>query len=328
MKSSNRQMLSQNADNLIDLFLCGILNYEIMETHLGGIMMDAIFSNYSPVFLYVNRYSFSDNWVYHESRVPYSLVRYICSGSARFEVDGDGYDVKEGSVFYIPQGCTLNCAAYERIVFISVRFIGSVQLPAEDMLKCLWNIGILHDFSDHPEMKGWFERIYACAVSRNTYKRLETRGYLNLILAALAQRSAPFRQTDDVVRLDEPFTMDSMRHRAEASHINTDPRIRVLVDYLTLNPQKNMSREEMCGLCGVSESSLRRLFREHTGKTIHEFVKELRMTYAAHRLVTTNDPVSTIGYELGYESSSYFTKTFRETFGVSPQFYRKHSPGN
>lgn len=99
MKSSNRQMLSQNADNLIDLFLCGILNYEIMETHLGGIMMDAIFSNYSPVFLYVNRYSFSDNWVYHESRVPYSLVRYICSGSARFEVDGDGYDLRRGASF-------------------------------------------------------------------------------------------------------------------------------------------------------------------------------------------------------------------------------------
>lgn len=198
------------------------------------------------------------------------------------------------------------------------------------MLKQLWNIGQLYDFSQHAQMKGWFQKIHVCAIKRNTYKRLETRAYLNLILAAMAERSVSEIYEEDIGYLEPPSfeTMDSMRHRAKASHIHNDPRIRALVDYLTLNPQKNMSREEMCKLCGVSASSLRRLFREQTGKTIHDFVKEMRMIYAAHRLVTTNDPISTIGYELGYESSSYFTKIFRETFGVSPQFYRKHSPDN
>ena len=290
--------------------------------------MDAIYSNYSPIFLYVNQYSFSEKWVYQENRVPYSLVRYICSGSGAFDVDGVSYEVKKDSVFYFPQGCTLNCVAHEPIVFVSVRFIGSVQLPETDMLKQLWNIGQLYDFSDCAEMRTWFEKMHACAISRNTFKRLETRAYLNLILAALAQRSALPYHASEAEPLEIPSfeTMDSLRYRAKASHINNDPRIRILVDYLTLNPHKNLSREEMCELCGVSESSLRRLFREQTGKTIHDFVKDLRMTYAAHRLVTTNDPISTIGYELGYESSSYFTKTFRETFGVSPQSYRRHSP--
>lgn len=292
--------------------------------------MDPIYSNYSPIFLYVNQYSFSEKWVYQESHVPYSLVRYICSGSATFEVNGIAHEVHKDSVFYIPQGCTLNCVAHEPLVFISVRFIGSIQLPETDMLKQLWNIGQLYDFSQHAQMKGWFQKIHVCAIKRNTYKRLETRAYLNLILAAMAERSVSEIYEEDIGYLEPPSfeTMDSMRHRAKASHIHNDPRIRALVDYLTLNPQKNMSREEMCKLCGVSASSLRRLFREQTGKTIHDFVKEMRMIYAAHRLVTTNDPISTIGYELGYESSSYFTKIFRETFGVSPQFYRKHSPDN
>lgn len=292
--------------------------------------MDAIYTNYSPLFLYVNRYSFSEKWFYQESLVPYSLVRYICSGSAMFEVNGVSHEVGKDSVFYIPQGCTFSCAAHEQIDFISVRFIGSTQLPEEDMLNRLWNITQHYYFGAHPEMKRWFENLYACAISKNTYKRLETRAYLNLILAAMAQRSATDAPDDGDAQNLPPSVLDleSLRHRATASHIRTDPRVRVLLDYLTLNPQKNMSREEMCELCGVSESTLRRLFHEYTGKTIHDFIKETRMTYAAHRLVTTNDPISSIGYELGYESSSYFTKTFRETFGVSPQVYRKRSSEN
>lgn len=290
--------------------------------------MDPIYSNYSPIFLYVNQYSFSDQWVYQESHVPYSLVRYICAGSGTFEVDGVAHEVRKDHVFYIPQGCALNCVAHEQLVFISVRFIGSVQLPKTDMLKQLWNIGQLYDFSGHPQMKEWFQKMHNCAITRSTYKRLKTRAYLNLILAALAQRTVPDDSVEDVGFLEPPSfeTMDSMRHRAKASHVNNDPRIRVLVDYLTMHPNQNLSREEMCQLCGISESSLRRLFREQTGKNIHDFVKDLRMLAAAHRLVTTNDPISNIGYDLGYESPSYFSKTFRETFGTSPQLYRKYSP--
>ena len=81
----------------------------------------------------------------------------------------------------------------------------------------------------------------------------------------------------------------------------------------------------MCEICDVSESTLRRLFKTYMGKSIYEFTKETKVLYAAHLLMTTTVPISEIGYQLGYESPSYFTKTFREVFGVSPQGYRKSS---
>ena len=78
-------------------------------------------------------------------------------------------------------------------------------------------------------------------------------------------------------------------------------------------------------MCDVSESTLRRLFKSHMGKSIYEFIKDTKVLYAAHLLTTTNIPISEVGYRLGYESPSYFTKTFRDVFGVSPQEYRKCS---
>lgn len=292
--------------------------------------MDAIYSNYAPTFLYVDKYHFSSRWVYQEARIPYSMFRYIYSGSARFEVDGIAYDVKADDLFYIPQGSVLYCAAHENIIFVSVRFIGSIQLPEVDMLRQLWNITQLYNFRDQPQVKDWFEQMYCSAVSRATYKKLETRGYLNLICAAVARLAAHNEEEAEEVQHDRQlmeamFDMKSIRRRAISSHVKSDPRIQILVDYLTVNPQKNLNRDEMCEMCGLSLCTLRRLFKQQTGKTIYEFVKENKMMYAAHLLVTTQEPISEIGYQLGYESPSYFGKTFHNIFGVSPQAYRKQS---
>lgn len=290
--------------------------------------MEPIYSNYSPTFLYVDKYRFSSKWVNQADQIPYCMISYICSGSAQFAVDGQQYLVRAGDVFYIPQGCQLYCAALEEIVFISIRFIGSIQLQNDDMLKRLWNVDRQYSFGDQPEMGNLFEKIYQSAISRATYKRLETRGYLNLICAALAKRSAKEEEKEEAVPADREM-MESMhdmkyiRKRALASQNKGDPRIQALVDYITLHPESNLTREQMCEMCDVSESTLRRLFKTYMGKSIYAFTKETKILYAAHLLMTTTVSISEIGYQLGYESPSYFTKTFREVFGVSPQEYRK-----
>jgi len=291
--------------------------------------MDTIYSNYAPTFLYVDKYQFSDKWAYKESRVPYSMFRYICSGSAEFTVNSVSYNVSQDDVFYIPQGSMLQCTAHENIVFISVRFVGSMQLSDEDMLEQLWNITQHYNFKDFPEMKNWFEKMYRSAVSKATYKRLETRGYLNLICAELARRSGKNEENGETLAKDRTtesmFDLKYLRNRAKASHQNIDPRVQILVDYITVHPEENLTREKMCAMTGVSESTLRRLFKTLMGKSIYEFVNDTKMVYAAHLLATTLEPISEIGYQLGYESPSYFTKKFRENYGISPQAYRKLS---
>lgn len=292
--------------------------------------MNAVYSNYSPTVLYVEKYRFSQMWVYDDAYIPYCIVRYIHSGSAVFSVNEKSYKVEAGDVFYIPQGCHLYCEALEEIVFTSVRFMGNIQVSEMDTLNRLWGIGQLYHFQDHPEMESWFEKMYASAISRSTYKKLVTRGYLNLICAELAKLSAENMEDMDTLEKEREL-MESMsdmkyiRHRATASQKKVDPRIQSLVDYITLHPEENLTREQMCDMCAVSESTLRRLFKAYIGKSITDFIKDTKMIYAAHLLVTTNEPISEIGYKVGYETPSYFTKTFRENYGVSPHEYRKNS---
>lgn len=291
--------------------------------------MDTIKSNYAPTFLYVDRYHFPNTWVYQENRVPYSLIRYIVRGSAIFCLGEETFRVSADDVFYIPQDSLLSCQALEEIVFISVRFIGSIQLPGIDMLDYLWEVPKCTSFADKQDMKNWFELMYQSAISRQPFKMLEIRGYLNLICAALA-RSAAARSgipmpEERKEQTEADFFLESLRRRAEKSTVNVDARIRLVVDYIVSHPEVNLSRAELCAMADVSESTLRRLFKSYTKKTIYEFTKDTKMLYAARHLATSNEPVSAIAYALGFESPSYFGKAFREVFGVSPKKYRKMS---
>lgn len=292
--------------------------------------MQAIYSNYYPNFLYVDKYRFSRNWVYMPSEVPYALLRYIISGEAVFTINGETCEVRKGDVVYIPQGSILSGAAKSEIVFISVRFVGSIQYhESQDLLQSLWHFPRKHNFSDTPEMEKCFEALYTSALTRNTFKMLEIRGYLNLIWAYIAKLSPENYDQDDSLEEDRKnmeatFDMTSIKLRAEKSLKHKhDPRITMIVDYITTHPEENLSRQELCDMAGISVSTLRRLFKDQTGKTLFQFIKENKMTNAARRLLVTDDPISAIAYDLGYEIPSYFSECFKQIFGVSPQEYRR-----
>lgn len=293
--------------------------------------MEAIYSDFYPRFIYVDKYRFSGNWVFPTSIAPYGLIRYIISGSAIFTLNGVNYEVKSDDVFYIPQESIFSCMAKEEIVFISIRFVGSIQSKGTDLFRELWEIPIIYSFSESMEMKLCFESIYESAISRKNFKMLEIRGRLNLIFSLLARCNNRNLYNDcsleeDRKRMEALFDVESIQHRAfKSAKQNNDPRVTALEDYIITHPTEKLSRAKMCEIADVSESTLRRLFKAKTGKTIYEYVREVKMTNVARRLLITNEPIAVIAYALGYETLSYFSKSFREIFGVTPQEYRRTS---
>ena len=101
----------------------------------------SLYSSMRLIFLYVDRYVFRRGWAYPESYVPYCMLRYILKGSAVFRVNGEEYLVGENEIFYIPEGCQLECHALgEEFEFISIRFTVTVQLDGSDFLAEYFHI--------------------------------------------------------------------------------------------------------------------------------------------------------------------------------------------
>ncbi|MBN1675356.1 MAG: helix-turn-helix transcriptional regulator [Kiritimatiellae bacterium] len=79
--------------------------------------------------------------------------------------------------------------------------------------------------------------------------------------------------------------------------------------------------------CGVSEVTLRRLFRAGVGKSPREYVTAVRLQMAASLLAATEQPVLDISLAVGYSSLSSFNRHFRRMMGMPPRAWRQRTVG-
>jgi AraC-like DNA-binding protein len=78
---------------------------------------------------------------------------------------------------------------------------------------------------------------------------------------------------------------------------------------------------------GVSASSFIRAFKSLTGISPQRFHSALRIALAKTLLVETNQSVTNISLEVGYNSLGTFTRTFTVLVGVSPRHFRRLARG-
>lgn len=74
---------------------------------------------------------------------------------------------------------------------------------------------------------------------------------------------------------------------------------------------------------GLSRSQLYRKIDAVSGQSVHEFIRIVRLKKAAELLINTNFPISEIVEKVGFNSFAYFTKSFKEYFGVTPSQYKQ-----
>jgi AraC-like DNA-binding protein len=86
------------------------------------------------------------------------------------------------------------------------------------------------------------------------------------------------------------------------------------------------SLEELGRKIGCSHFYLSRIFSNHTGKTITQYLRQLRMERAAELLRSGEYNVTEAALEVGYASPSHFSQAFHETFGCCPGLYPLKTP--
>jgi two-component system response regulator YesN len=72
---------------------------------------------------------------------------------------------------------------------------------------------------------------------------------------------------------------------------------------------------------------LSRLYKAETGQSISDYIHAQRMEKAAHLLKEDSIRIYEISENLGFKNAAYFSKVFREEFGMSPQEYRDQIKG-
>lgn len=84
--------------------------------------------------------------------------------------------------------------------------------------------------------------------------------------------------------------------------------------------------EQMAEEMNMSRASLHRRLKSMTSISPSDLIRSIRLKRAAQMLLGNTDNVAQIGYSVGFEDHSYFTKSFKKHFGVAPSDYARNVP--
>ncbi|MGJ5763242.1 GlxA family transcriptional regulator [Streptomyces galbus] len=101
--------------------------------------------------------------------------------------------------------------------------------------------------------------------------------------------------------------------------------VRRLVDHIHTHPDGDLTTAALAALAGVSARHLTRLFLDHLGQTPGRFVRQSRLTAAAHLLTTTSLPLPGVAARCGFGSSETLRQAFQRRYGIPPSRYRAAS---
>lgn len=106
-----------------------------------------------------------------------------------------------------------------------------------------------------------------------------------------------------------------------------NPKIAILskmIDYVQHNYVRQITLEEIASAGSVGRTKCAQIFHEMVDQTPIEFVNDVRMRAGAEMLDTTSMPVSDIAKKLGFSSSTFFTRTFKQYMHTTPTAYRRN----
>ena len=99
----------------------------------------------------------------------------------------------------------------------------------------------------------------------------------------------------------------------------TDNLHNIVINHIA---DENFGAGSLAAFLGLSTSQTLRKVKATTGKSVNQYIREVKLAEAAKLIKETDFTSAEISYKVGFGSPSYFNKTFRKRYGVPPGAYK------
>lgn len=99
-------------------------------------------------------------------------------------------------------------------------------------------------------------------------------------------------------------------------------RINKVEDYINDHFKEEIRLTTLANLAGMTPTAFSRFFKIRTGRTLSDYIIDVRLGFAARQLVDTTTSVIEICYQSGFNNVSNFNRIFKKRKGRSPSDFR------
>lgn len=238
---------------------------------------------------------FRDNWTHNPGIMKSHSIPLILNGEATLYFNEKPVKVKRGDIALIEKGIRYRSEGNIKFHNLDIVF----QCLPEKNLKFSKHVVHIKDV-EH------FQRLYSEIIS--IYENPNPLSYprlLSLLYNLLWEIASEY---------SDEYPIHKKFHLIEKS-----------VDYMNSNIfDSNLSLESITEKSGISIKYFRNIFKEIYGTTPLNYINKKRLKRAEEMLSYSNYPIDTISNHCGFNSSIYFTRLFKEKYGMPPGKYRRN----
>lgn len=231
----------------------------------------------------------------------------IRSGRGTAYIDDECYGVEEGDILFINSGQLHGIVGddEEKSGFVAVvfapEFFGELDAVAGKYVIPVLNksVHIPTYIKGNKELIGYMSQLY------------EKKGD---IFCELKIKSIMFKVWELLISKGE-------KNRGNIKDINFE-EIKIIIDYIKNNYQKNITLSQMAELIHVSRAYFCRKFTKIAGISPVEYLIRVRIENSCIMLKNTDMRIGDIAMECGFSGFSYYSEVFKRVMGCTPREYR------
>ena len=109
---------------------------------------------------------------------------------------------------------------------------------------------------------------------------------------------------------------------AKVSVESDSRRVLKVKHFIEENYRDELRLGQLSSMVGMTDSAFSRFFKQRTGKSLNEYIVDVRLGHAARLLVDTTHTISEICYETGFNTVCNFNRLFKKRKGCNPTDFR------
>jgi len=138
-----------------------------------------------------------------------------------------------------------------------------------------------------------------------------------------------FTHTNSIFKLEQQILLHQILLKlANQSDATKTPQVIKIAEetihFLEQNLKEDITYDTLSKELHLSSAYITRCVKKTYNCTPLEYLQKIRMETAVNLLISTNFSIEEVAIHAGYKTASYFSKTFSDTYGISPLKYRKN----
>ena len=241
----------------------------------------------------------------------YFEIYFLEKGEREYFIGDRFYKVEAGETVLIPPGVlhrTVGGMAHRMLVHIDKAYLARYFSPSiVESLACLGGVSVLRPaMEDATRLAGIYQSLLSC------YEKQIQQGGQEALLAGYA------------------FELLFLLSSKEKIHARTElapRRMEEIVRYIHENYASIQSIGQLADVFFLSKYHLCHLFTKHLGLSIVTYINMIRVRAACRLLSEGERSITDLALSIGFNSSAYFCKVFKEQMHQTPLEYQKNHRG-